>query len=99
MKKVIVLVMGTLIVMGCEETGPLPGDVPAAKNPGQARNQLQAQGCTATKYRGRLSITCADGSSASFGNSAYHIKDGGGVEWTNLLFIMNFGATAPTVIN
>jgi len=93
------LTVGCLILLsGCEEV-PIEGAEQGSSPIKDSRTQLQAQGCTATKSRGRLSITCADGSTASFGSSAYHIKDGGGVEHADLLFIGNFGAVAPTVLN
>lgn len=94
------ITVGALFFLtACEEVPQEPSGEKSQRPPVDAQNQLQAQGCTATKSRGRLSITCADGSSASFGASAYHIKDGGGVEFTNMLFIGNYGAVAPTLLN
>lgn len=88
-----------VLLSGCEETGPLPGDIPAAKNPGQTKNLLQSQGCTATKSKGKLSITCTDGSKADFGPSAVHIKDGGGVEYNNLVYLNTVGSGLPALHN
>lgn len=87
------LIIVSLLIVGCKEQAAM--DAEAAPD---GRTQLQSHGCSISKRKGVMSITCADGSSASSAPAAVHIKAGNGAEYSNLL-VIGFYDAMPMVMN
>jgi hypothetical protein len=90
MKRILLVVF--LATIGCKEV-----ETAKAKD---SRSMLQTQGCGVSKTRGRISVNCADGSSAEAESPTLKIKDGNGADFpSNLLYFAMSGPQAPVFIN
>jgi hypothetical protein len=84
-----------LLASGCKQ----PTSDPADSSPrAPAAPLIQSQGCTVSKFRGRVTVSCADGSRAEGDVGAWTLRDRNGVNLTDLVFLDTNGFRS-TVLN
>jgi len=85
-----IYIIGLVALTGCKEIGS-EASAPVTAPP---TSMLKAQGCSASKdSEGKAQVQCSDGSQATMGRPAVHIKDINGYSMENLLYIGTFTAT------
>ena len=87
MKKWILI---SLLCTGCKE-------IAKSDSESKAPAMINSQGCSVSKSRGVLSVTCADGTSASTAAPSVHIKSGA-ADYPNLV-VIGISTTFPAVLN
>lgn len=83
-----VLLVAGMVLTACKEEQQPKGSVNSG--PGKSpQSMIQVNGCTVSKTRGVVSVTCGDGSSSTLNMPAspYYPKDANGTSYPSLLYV------------